>query len=317
VLTAVARTRNPVWPSPPPDDNPAMRYRLPVSPRAEFFPPCQREFGGVFYNRRSGARLIAATLGSLLVHAGLMVFLGEPPRAANPEIPPRIALRLSESSLPSLEPTPPVPPPPAPETSPPTPPAVSPPPLPPVAKAPEPKFEPAPRPRSEPKRAAPKTASPVARPRPEPKPPRPKTAVPVARPPAPQPARSVVSGARPAPMETVSASRSPPVSPPVEEAPLILDPRYRRPPKPPAYPQQAIRLGLQGKALVRARISTAGNVIEVYLHQSSGYSLLDDAALAAVRRWAFIPATHNGIPREAWVQAPVNFVLNENRRGFP
>ena len=317
MLTAVARTRNPVWPSPSPDDNPAMRYRLPVSPRAEFFPPCQREFGGVFYNRRSGGRLIAATLGSLLVHVGLMVFLGEPPRAANPEIPPRIALRLSESPLP--EPEPPVSPPPAPEMPSPTPPAVSPPPAPllPVAKAPEPKFEPAPRPRSEPKRAAPKTTSSVVRPRPEPKSPRPKTAVPVARPPVPQPARSVVSDARPAPMETASASRSPPVSPTVEEPPLILDPRYRRPPKPPIYPASAIRLGQQGTVWVQARISAAGNVTEIRAHRTSGHFALDAAALAAVRDWAFVPASREGRPQEAWVRVPVNFVLTENRRSFP
>lgn len=126
-----------------------------------------------------------------------------------------------------------------------------------------------------------------------------------------------MSDARPAPTETASVPRLPPVSPPVEEPPPILDPRYRHPPKPPIYPVSAIRLGQQGTVWVQARISVAGNVTEVRAHRSSGHSALDVAALAAVRGWAFVPASRDGRPQEAWVRVPVNFVLTENRRSFP
>ncbi|MCC8998535.1 MAG: energy transducer TonB, partial [Candidatus Contendobacter sp.] len=134
---------------------------------------------------------------------------------------------------------------------------------------------------------------------------------------SPRPAQ-IAPSERPASIERASAPQLPP-SPPaaVEEPPLILNPRYRRPPSPPAYPAPAIRLEQQGTVLVQARISTAGDAIEVRVHQSSGHSLLDDAALAAVRRWAFVPATRNGVPIESWVRAPVNFVLTANQRSFP
>ncbi|NJM10784.1 MAG: energy transducer TonB [Synechococcaceae cyanobacterium SM1_2_3] len=97
---------------------------------------------------------------------------------------------------------------------------------------------------------------------------------------------------------------------PLKPPPLLLNPRYRRPPSPPVYPLSAIRLNQQGTVLVQAKISTAGDVIELGVHQSSGHPLLDAAALAAVRRWAFVPATRNNQPVEAWVRVPVHFVLN-------
>ena len=74
--------------------------------------------------------------------------------------------------------------------------------------------------------------------------------------------------------------------------------------------RSAIRLNQQGTVLVQAKISTAGDVIEMGVYQSSGHPLLDAAALAAVRRWAFVPATRNNQPVEAWVRGPVHFVLN-------
>lgn len=93
------------------------------------------------------------------------------------------------------------------------------------------------------------------------------------------------------------------------KTPLILEPRYRRPPTPPVYPRQAIRRGQQGTVLLRARISASGEVIEVNVFRSSGVPLLDKSAVAAVHRWQFEPAKRDGDPIEAWVQVPVNFVL--------
>jgi protein TonB len=48
----------------------------------------------------------------------------------------------------------------------------------------------------------------------------------------------------------------------------------------------------------------------VRLHTSSGSSLLDDAAIAAVNKWRFVPARQGGNPVAAWVQVPVAFKLN-------
>jgi protein TonB len=52
-----------------------------------------------------------------------------------------------------------------------------------------------------------------------------------------------------------------------------------------------------------------GRVGEVEVEDSSGYELLDDAAVRAVRRWRFVPAETAGIPVTAQVKIPVEFNL--------
>jgi protein TonB len=91
---------------------------------------------------------------------------------------------------------------------------------------------------------------------------------------------------------------------------LVTEPRYRRPPLPPVYPPRALDLGLTGTVLVRALVSVAGDTQEARIWRSSGHPLLDAAALAAVRRWAFEPALVGDRRVEAWVEVPVHFRLN-------
>lgn len=91
---------------------------------------------------------------------------------------------------------------------------------------------------------------------------------------------------------------------------VITAPRYRLPPAPPAYPARAVELGLTGTVLVRARVAPDGSTEETRLWRTSGHALLDAAALAAVRRWAFEPASVDGRRVEAWVEVPVHFRLN-------
>ena len=94
------------------------------------------------------------------------------------------------------------------------------------------------------------------------------------------------------------------------EAPMFLtDPDYRSPPKPPVYPQRAIRFGQEGTAMVRAQLSERGDVIDVELRESSGHALLDKAALKAVRQWLFKPAKRDGRAVLATVDLPVRFKL--------
>lgn len=92
--------------------------------------------------------------------------------------------------------------------------------------------------------------------------------------------------------------------------PVVTTARYRHPPTPPAYPPRAISLGLEGTALVRALVGTDGATRALRLHRSSGHHELDQAALAAVRGWAFAAATEGGRPIEAWVEVPVRFRLD-------
>jgi protein TonB len=68
-------------------------------------------------------------------------------------------------------------------------------------------------------------------------------------------------------------------------------------------------MGQQGKVLVRVFVSAAGAAEQVQLRSSSGFDLLDDAALDAVRRWRFVPARRAGEPVPAWVLVPITFTL--------
>lgn len=77
----------------------------------------------------------------------------------------------------------------------------------------------------------------------------------------------------------------------------------------PDYPLAARRAGQQGRVLVRADISTEGRVTEVSVHQSSGHSLLDEAAINAVRHWRFFPATSDGAAVATQVLVPVKFSI--------
>lgn len=60
------------------------------------------------------------------------------------------------------------------------------------------------------------------------------------------------------------------------------------------YPEEAIRQGLQGEALVLLLIDSDGSVIAARIEQGSGHALLDAAALAAVRRLHSLPSDTPG-----------------------
>ncbi|MFN3786412.1 MAG: energy transducer TonB [Thiothrix sp.] len=92
--------------------------------------------------------------------------------------------------------------------------------------------------------------------------------------------------------------------------PVITNPRYRTPPRPPEYPRLAQEAGIEGTVIVRVRVSASGNASDASVYQSSGNSLLDNAALKAVRDWAFVSATRNGQNIESIVQVPVHFKLD-------
>jgi protein TonB len=93
---------------------------------------------------------------------------------------------------------------------------------------------------------------------------------------------------------------------------LSARPDYGANPKPP-YPMLARRRGEQGLVLLRVHVRVDGSVAEAEIKQSSGSTLLDDAALHTVREsWRFIPAQLDGIPVESWVEVPIRFVLGDS-----
>jgi len=79
---------------------------------------------------------------------------------------------------------------------------------------------------------------------------------------------------------------------------------------PPSYPENARRNGWEGRVLVRVEVSADGRPISTAIAKSSGYGVLDQSALRAVKSWRFQPRTVAGIPTAGSVEVPVNFALN-------
>ena len=79
---------------------------------------------------------------------------------------------------------------------------------------------------------------------------------------------------------------------------------------PPSYPDLARRNGWEGRVLVRVEVSAEGRPISTTIAQSSGFGVLDQSALRAVKSWRFQPRTIAGIPSAGSIEVPVNFSLN-------
>lgn len=94
-----------------------------------------------------------------------------------------------------------------------------------------------------------------------------------------------------------------------ESLPLVANPKYLKPPTSPRYPRLSRRKGQQGTSIFRVRVSDKGVVSEVRLFESSGYQLLDKAAMSAIKKWEFEPANLSGMAMAAWIQVPVKFQL--------
>nr|WP_321465705.1 energy transducer TonB [uncultured Desulfobulbus sp.] len=85
-------------------------------------------------------------------------------------------------------------------------------------------------------------------------------------------------------------------------------PRYRDNP-PPAYPELARRRQMEGTVVLDVLVNSTGRVDALTVHATSGHSLLDNAALRAVRNWLFVPGKRGGMPLAMSVRVPVRFNL--------
>jgi protein TonB len=64
----------------------------------------------------------------------------------------------------------------------------------------------------------------------------------------------------------------------------------------PEYPSLALARRWQGRVVLDVSVRADGRVDAVSIARSSGYDVLDEAAVAAVRDWEFLPATVDGSP---------------------
>lgn len=97
-----------------------------------------------------------------------------------------------------------------------------------------------------------------------------------------------------------------------EEEPTVPFPLLSAKPKvlrrvKPAYPEMALKAGIEGRVIVRVLINTRGNVEEVQIVQSN--PMFDAAAVAAAREFKFRPGEQRKRPVKVWVTIPFTFKL--------
>ena len=147
----------------------------------------------------------------------------------------------------------------------------------------------------------------IAASQPAPRPPTPLIAnSTLANPPEPAPAipREItekISAAVDRPTATDSAQQRTP-----SRGSVLILPVYSPPPH---YPVQAKRMGLEGRVLMRVMVAANGIPVDVQIVAGSGHSILDRAALDAVRSWRF--QVNGSLARNSVeaVQVPIRFDL--------
>jgi periplasmic protein TonB len=169
-----------------------------------------------------------------------------------------------------------------------------------IPPTPEPPPEPTPAPASEPAAietpTPPIITQPTAKAVKKPQPPAKKPSTTRAKP---QPSPAVTGGARPGVAAGPTAKKVGPNT----------SIRVRSNPAP-TYPAAARQARQEGTVTLDVQVSAAGVPVSVNLAKSSGFTALDQAAITAVRRWSFTPATVAGTATSGRVRVPVRFKLS-------
>jgi periplasmic protein TonB len=79
----------------------------------------------------------------------------------------------------------------------------------------------------------------------------------------------------------------------------------------PSYPMVARRMGLQGRVVLNVEVLAGGMCGEINIQKSSGYAMLDNAALQTVKSWRFMPARQGGHAVDKWFMIPIQFSLKD------
>lgn len=78
----------------------------------------------------------------------------------------------------------------------------------------------------------------------------------------------------------------------------------------PVYPMLSRKRKEQGTVILKLLVRLDGSVSDISIHQSSGFTRLDESAVQAVKRWHYTPAVQDGIAIDYWHFQPVVFSLN-------
>ena len=120
-----------------------------------------------------------------------------------------------------------------------------------------------------------------------------------------QPAQAAPADSAMTDNDTSPSANNEAVTQPVYTATYLNNP-------PPVYPLAARRRGIEGTVVIRAQVLEDGNCHHASLRKSSGHDMLDQAALAAVKAWRFIPARRGTQTISAWIEVPITFRLNNH-----
>lgn len=124
---------------------------------------------------------------------------------------------------------------------------------------------------------------------------------------APATSAEPAADAPPSPVATASpasadSSASAPVTLPRSDAAHLNNPK-------PVYPAVSRRLREEGTVVLEVFILADGAVGDLRVKRSSGFTRLDEAALAAVRRWKYLPARRGGETLALWHSQSLVFSL--------
>lgn len=149
---------------------------------------------------------------------------------------------------------------------------------------------------------------PMVKPKPAPTPP--KAARPLAAPRAPASPTAPSAASAPSAVSVPAAAAPAHPTAVADAAPTAprFDADYLHNPAP-AYPAMARRNGEEGRVQISVRVSAQGRAEQVEVRHSSGYARLDEAALATVRQWRFVPARRGEEAVAASVLVPIVFRL--------
>jgi protein TonB len=78
----------------------------------------------------------------------------------------------------------------------------------------------------------------------------------------------------------------------------------------PPYPEIAKDANVEGLVIVNVLVGKNGRVLDARLDEKRQVPLLNEAALAAARKWVFTPALANGRPVAVWTAIPFHFHLH-------
>lgn len=173
--------------------------------------------------------------------------------------------------------------------------------------APKPKVAPPP---------PPPPASAKTKPLPKKKQPKPTLKkTPVVQEPAEFAPKQQVFDAQPVAQNTIATTTAD-VAPPTKIEPFIeadMNADYAENPKP-DYPSLARSMGWQGTVTLKVQVSEEGLSAAVEIERGSGYEILDESAIEAIRQWRFTPARRGETPIASTVIVPVIFTLQDRNQ---